>query len=183
MDAVEITLAGDKKFKIIADPLYHRPAKGGIKVFKQDCYDILDLSLDYEPSAEAGSLSRIPIPEGKYYLEVAEVIYAKADGLLVLRLRPKITQFGKCRGVRRSDRTSKNTTVWTEGQSLLFEVPLASNGSNNLVDIDRDLIRGRFWKLEENSEMSNLMEKDIPGTVDGGGSRAPPAKRFKYSDT
>lgn len=147
-------------------------------MFTKDCYDICDMSLEYEATAGAKSLTRIP--NGKYILEVAEMVYARTDAEIILRLRPKATRARKTQGYRHYQRSVNTRPALDKGQSLLLQVPLASEGSNNLVELDRDLIQGRFWRFEENLklEASAAEEKD-EADVEDGGCDAPPAKRSK----
>ncbi|KUI59409.1 hypothetical protein VP1G_06626 [Cytospora mali] len=152
--AIEITISANKKFRIIADPLYGQSKKVGNKVFIEDCYDIWDMSLEYETTAGAGSTSQIP--EGRYILEVVKMVYDGADAGLMLSLG----RVGREQSSHRPKRTKVNSTAFDEGRSLLLEVPLASNGSNNLVEIDWDCLENRIWRFGEKSDDA------VPGVGD-----------------
>ncbi|ROW08645.1 hypothetical protein VPNG_06152 [Cytospora leucostoma] len=79
---VVITISGDKKFTIIADPFYGQQQAGVDKVFIRDCYDIWDICLDYKPTEGAQHPTRIP--DGRYTFEVAEMVYAGTDAMLII---------------------------------------------------------------------------------------------------
>lgn len=174
--SVEIEITDDKKCRLIADPLSRRPQEGGLKLFTKDCYDIWDMSLEYEATAGAEFPSRIP--NGKYILEVAEMVYARTDAEIILRLRPKATRARKAKGSRPPQRGGNNPPALDKGQSLIFQVPLASEGSNNLVELDRDLVQGRVWRFEDNLKASAAEEQDEANAEDDE-LEAPPAKHFK----
>lgn len=107
----------------------------------RDSYDVWDLVLEYLPSSGGDPA---PIPSGRHTLEVAGMVCNGRDAILVLRLRPVLTP-----SARRSKRIlGKLAMDGTCDWSLLFEVPLTSCGPSNLVELDIDRIRGRFWKLE-----------------------------------
>lgn len=112
----------------------------------QDCYDVLDLPLEFKPSADGAGL--FPIPEGRYILEVAGIVYEGIEARLFLRLHSKVSRARNVASHRRSERIFVNTTALYDGQNLLLQVPLTSNGSNNLVELDRDLIQGQVWMFE-----------------------------------
>ncbi|KAK7735281.1 hypothetical protein SLS53_007672 [Cytospora paraplurivora] len=191
---VVITISGDKKFTIIADPFYRQHQAEGDKVFIRNCYDIWDICLDYKPTEGA---QHTRIPDGRYAFEVAEMVYAGTDAMLILRLRPSVTR--RSESNRRSGRaTNGSRTPLEDGKNLLLEVPLASNGSNNLVELDIDLIKDRFWKVEEGrngminalggpgSKCENGKRKASSAKCPSAGSnsgygdgKSPSAKRFK----
>ncbi|ROW08646.1 hypothetical protein VPNG_06153 [Cytospora leucostoma] len=81
--------------------------------------------------------------------------------------------------IRRSGRaTNGSRTPLEDGKNLLLEVPLASNGSNNLIELDIDLIKDRCWRVEESLNDTNAFGE--PGSkCENGKCKAPPAKRSK----
>lgn len=144
----------------------------------QDSYDVWDLAMEYLPSSGG---EPIPIPNGRHMLEVAEMVCNGREAILVLRMRPNLTS-----SARRSERILKKHAIddiyeW----SLLFGVPLTSCGPSNLVELDLDRIRGRFWKLESDPdsdpESSPPMEQR-EASVELGTPSPPPAKRRRIDD-
>lgn len=144
-------------------------------VLVRDSYDVWDLVLEYLPSSGGDPA---PIPNGRHTLEVAEMVCNGRDAILVLRMRPVLTT-----NTRRSGRILRKLAIdGTCDWSLLFEVPLTSCGPSNLVELDIDRIRGRFWKLEGDAGGGSpppaglLREASVElGTP----SPSPPAKRRK----
>lgn len=149
---MDIEVTEDKVCRVIADPLYSRPQEGTIKVFTKNCYDIWDLSLEYEETAGTGRMSRIP--PGRYIMEVVKMDYAGADANMTLRLQKKVIRARKTQGARRSERSANKRPSLNGGWSLVIDIPLASEGSNNLLELDMDLIKSRFWRFEEDLEVS-----------------------------
>ncbi|KAK7710386.1 hypothetical protein SLS64_005971 [Diaporthe eres] len=169
---VDVEIDGAKrKFRIIADP-FHMVSQEKMtrkSVLTQDSYDVWDLVLEYLPSSGG---EPIPIPNGRHILEVAEMVCNGREAMLVLRMRPNLSF-----GARRSERILKKVAIdgacdW----SLLFDLPITSCGPSNLVELDIDRIRGRFWKLERDADGSPPMDHREP-SVELGTSLSPPAKR------
>lgn len=100
------------------------------------------MTLEYEAIADARPLQRIP--DGKYVLNVSRMKYAGIDAVLVLRLRKKISAAEKANF--RAKSLGKRGMPLKDGGSLYFELPLTSDGESNLVVLDIDRIKGRFWK-------------------------------------
>lgn len=147
---VDIEVDGSKrKFRIIANP-FHVDPKARLTsnvVLVKDSYDVWDLVLEYLPSSGGDP---IPIPNGRHLLEVAELVCKGREAILVLRLRPNFSW-----SARRSERILKKLAIGgVNDWSLLFDVPLTSCGPSNLVELDLDRIRGRFWKLEGDTDGS-----------------------------
>lgn len=138
-------------------------------ILVKDSYDVWDLVLEYLPSSGG---EPIPIPNGRHVLEVAEMVCNGREAILVLRMRPNLSP-----AARRSGRILKRQAIdgicdW----SLLFDLPLTSCGPSNLVELDIDRIRGRFWKLEGDTDGSPLVEQREV-SVELGTPSSPPAKR------
>lgn len=165
------------KFRIIASPFHM--VSGGSKassktVLVEDSYDVWDLVLEYLP---ASGSKPVPIPKGRNILEVAETVFNGTEAILVLRMRPNLLT-----GSRRPKRVLEKLTIGgVRDWSLLFEVPLTSCGPSNLVELDIDLIGGRFWRIEDDDDTS-LSEVEDQGSVELGSSLPPPAKRRKGHD-
>lgn len=138
-------------------------------VLVQDSYDVWDLVLEYLPSTE---WEPIPIPNGRHILEVAEMVYNGREAILVLRMRPNLSSGG-----RRSERILRKLAIDGECDwNLLFEVPLTSCGPSNLVELDIDRIRGRFWKIEGDTDGSPS-SGGAEDNVELGTPSPPPPKR------
>lgn len=160
-----------RKFRIIADPfqMVSHEKVNRKSVLVQDSYDVWDLVLEYLPSSGGGP---VPIPNGKHILEVAEMVCNGREAILVLRMRPNLSF-----GARRSERILKKVAIeevcdW----SLLFDLPITSCGPSNLVELDIDRIRGRFWKLERDADGSPPVEyRELSVELDT--TFSPPAKR------
>ncbi|KAL1884007.1 hypothetical protein Daus18300_000116 [Diaporthe australafricana] len=140
---VNIVLKEDKIIRLIADPYFHdaenkpgRPKKNPAT----NCYDVWDLTREYEPRAGARPL--IQIPDGSYVIEVFSMKHDERDAVLTLQLR-RGPSAPKCRG-KVSKKTEKVESL-REDRVLYFEVPLMSNGEANIVVLDCDRIKGRFW--------------------------------------
>lgn len=139
-------------------------------VLVQNSYDVWDLVLEYLPNSGGGPK---PIPDGRHILEVAEVVYNGREAILVLRMRPNLSSGG-----RRSERILRKLAIdgacdW----SLLFDVPLTSCGPSNLVELDIDRIRGRFWKLEGDTDGPPSLGHPEHGMEVGTPSPPPPKRR------
>lgn len=162
-----------RKFRIIANPfqMASREKEKRKSVLVQDSYDVWDLVLEYLPSSGG---EPIPIPNGRHILEVAEMVCNGREAILVLRIRPNLSL-----GARRSERILKKLAIdevcdW----SLLFDLPLTSCGPSNLVELDIDRIRGRFWKLERDADGTPPIEhREL--SVELGTPASPPAKRSR----
>lgn len=162
---VDIEIKEGRQLRLVAAPI-HRPLEDDRKVPRVKCYDIWDLPLDYKPTADAADLSRIPA--GNYTMNVDRIIGVGADAGLILQLQskipktrnlqPKIPKTRNRQDDRRSEGVPKGRSRLDEGQCLMLEVPLASNGSNNLVELDLDLTQGKVWVFEEDE-----MECDLAG--------------------
>lgn len=160
-----------RKFRIIANPfqMASRENKNRKSVLVQDSYDVWDLVLEYLPSS---GREPTPIPNGRHILEVAELVCNGREAILVLRMRPNLPF-----SARRSERILKKLAIdevcdW----SLLFDLPLTSCGPSNLVELDIDRIRGRFWKLEGDAYGSPpTAHREL--SVELGTPYSPPAKR------
>lgn len=173
---VDIDIDGTKrKFRIIADPFLvasQERARSKDVILVKDAYDIGDLGLEYLPSSGGDAL---PIPNGRHTLEVAEVVCSGREAIVVLRLRPNVS--GQA---RRSKRMREKTAI--DGHcnwSLLFELPLTSCGPSNLVELDIDRVRGRFWRLDGYMHGSRPVEQEQQRevSVELGTPSPPPAKR------
>ncbi|KAL1860372.1 hypothetical protein Daus18300_009285 [Diaporthe australafricana] len=166
------------KIRIIASPFHmasgDREASSKA-VLVEDSYDVWQLVLEYLPASGA---QPIPIPKGRHILEVAEMVCHGTEAILVLRMRPNLVS-----GSRRSKRVLEKLTIGgVRDWSLLFEVPLTSCGPSNLVELDIDLIRGRFWRIEGDDDETSLSEEENEGSVELGSPWSPPAKRRKGHD-
>ncbi|KAG6354683.1 hypothetical protein INS49_004701 [Diaporthe citri] len=171
--SVDVEIDGTKrKFRIIANPfqMVSRYQEHRRSVPVQDSYDVWDLVLEYLPSSGGEPLS---IPNGRHILEVAEMVCNGREAILVLRMRPNLSSYG----ARRSERILKKLAIddvcdW----SLLFDLPLTSCGPSNLVELDIDRIRGRFWKLEGDADSCPPTgHREL--SVELGTPSSPPAKR------
>lgn len=169
---VDIEVDGSKrKFRIISNPFHVDPRARLTSniVLVKDSYDVWDLVLEYLPSSGGDP---IPVPNGRHILEVAELVCNGREAILVLRLRPNFSW-----GARRSERILKKLAIGgVYDWSLLFDVPLTSCGPSNLVELDLDRIRGRFWKLEGDTAGSPFADQREVN-VELGTPSPPPAKR------
>lgn len=157
-----------RKFRIIANP-FQMATENRKSVLVQDSYDVWDLVLKYLPSSGG---EPVPIPNGRHILEVAEMVCHGGEAILVLRMRPNLSY-----SARRSERILKKLAIDdTCDWSLLFDLPLTSCGHSNLVELDIDRIRGRFWKIERDADSSPPMERHEL-SVELGTTFSPPAKR------
>lgn len=145
------------------------------RISVKDSYDVWDdLVLEYLPSSGGEPVS---IPNGRHTLDVAEMVCSGREAILVLRLRPNLSS-----AARRSKRILTKMAIdgaseWT----LLLDVPLTSCGPSNLVELDIDRIRGRFWKLERDPDRPSIVEpREV--SVELGTPSPPPAKRRKVDD-
>lgn len=139
------------------------------RIFVKDSYDVGDLKLKYLPGSGG---EPVPIPNGRHILEVAEMVCSGREAILVLRLRPNLSS-----AARRSKRILERMAIDGDSEwSLLFEVPVTSCGPSNLVELDIDLNRGRFWKLERDTDGGSLVEQREV-SVELGTTSPPPAKR------
>jgi hypothetical protein len=150
-------VANKKKFRIIASPFHMAAARerataatDSSTIPIKDAYDIWDLVLEYLPGSGGDP---VPIPNGRHTLEVAEMVCSGREAILVLQLRPNLSLLpGAAAAARRSKRMLKRRAAASiDGDcdwSLLFDLTLTSCGPSNLVELDIDRIRGRFWELE-----------------------------------
>lgn len=140
----------------------------------QDSYDVWDVVLEYLPSSGGDP---IPIPNGRHTLEVAEMVCNGREAILVLRMRANWDA-----SARRSKRILNKLAIDdVRDWKLLFDVPVTSCGPSNLVELDIDRIRGRFWKLEAETDGSSPMEeREVSEEL--GTPAWPPAKRRRIDD-
>lgn len=141
-------------------------------ILVKDAYDIGDLEFEYLPISGGDAH---PIPNGRYTMEVAEVVCSGREAIAVLRLKPYLSGQAR-RSKRMRDRMAiDGHPDW----SLLFDLPLTSCGPSNLVELDIDRIRGRFWKLEGHVHGSRDGEQQQQREVSEelGTPISPPAKR------
>lgn len=137
---VDIVVDHGRKFRLIANPLHSSCSdRPSTRVLTAQSYDIWDVNMLFR--ANQNEIPQ-PIPSGRYLLSVKEMQYQGREAVLKLRLRHK--PHSRSQGPRRSRRILDKTEmddVW----SLQFDVPLSSNGSSNLVELDIDQIQGRCW--------------------------------------
>lgn len=139
-------------------------------ILVKDSYDIWDLVLEYLPGSGGEPVS---IPNGRHTLEVAEMVCSGREAILVLRLKPSLSP-----AARRSKRILKRMTIDGDCEwSLLFDLPLTSCGPSNLVELDIDRIRGRFWELEGYIIDGSPLVEQREVSVELGTPSPPPAKR------
>lgn len=178
LESVDIEIDGTRrKFRIIANPFqmtFQGRGSSSDRILVKDSYDVGDLELKYLPSSGGEA---VPIPNGRHILEVAEMVCSGREAILVLRLRPNLSY-----AARRSERILKRMAIDGDSEwNLLFDVPLTSCGPSNLVELDIDHIRGRFWKLERDTDEASLVEQREV-SVELGTPSPPPAKRRKVDD-
>lgn len=133
-----------KVIRLIADPDFVNPQRNPRQskpVLAHNSYDIWELSFEYEPTPGARPLSRTP--DGCYMIKASEMKYNGRDAVLTLSLHPVDTPSTL---IRRAKTQAQNDAPLHKGTVLYFEVPLMSNGANNLVELDLDRIKGRYWK-------------------------------------
>lgn len=142
--SVPIVLRQGKVIRLIADPDFVNPQRDPRQskpVLADNSYDIWELSFEYEPTPGSRPLSRIP--DGFHIIKASEMEYNGRDAVLTLSLHPVDTPSTL---IRRAKTPAQNDAPLHKGTVLYFEVPLTSNGESNLVELDLDRIKGRYWK-------------------------------------
>lgn len=162
-----ITPREKKVIRLIADPDYvnHESESESLEtVAATSCYDIWDVSFEYERTPGVRPLSRIP--DGHYIIDVSDMKYDGWDAVLTLRLRPDNSP-----AKRAARRAKGNANDLDEDAVLYFEVPLVSHGESNLVVLDQDRIKDRCWKLTADARPGTKKQPSV-----GVCARAKPVK-------
>lgn len=190
---VEVELGGKKhrNIRLVCDPMYQqnldrkRYTTGNISIRSDDtaaannnCYDIWDVSLQFDQIHSEGSESEMRIPDGSYLIQAKSIKYHEdgVDATLHLQLTRRSVMGARPASTGRDLRAR---TVTTGQKTYSFDLPLTSLGSSNLVVLDHDKVKNRLWK-------PRLACTEMPQSVpeqDSVGNRRSRAKRQRIEVT
>lgn len=156
---VELGVYAHSKIRLVCDPLYqqhrHRYLPNCISIHpdgdsaENNCYDVWDVIRFFEVTNARGTQSVVRrIPPGRYLLEVDGIDYHENEVDATLRLgmtRVVATAATQARAKRRL----RARTASTVQDAYTFDLPLTSCGSSNLVLLDLDQVKKRFWKPKQ----------------------------------